>query len=178
MLFLAIGSYLLISSTKETEMPQKTFATLQNREKIQIKLTNQQAAVAVVAQNSTPPEGEQVADQSHTLTVEVVNTPAAMAQGLSGRTEIGADGMLFIFPTKEIKYFWMKDMQFDIDIVWIAGETVVGVSEQVPKPEAGTPDFRLETYSSSEPVNIVLELPSGDAKQLNISSGTVVQLVQ
>lgn len=174
LLLFALGGYYLVSNSKVKQMPERTVFQLQNRERVQILVKNQNDSGTDTSGDDLQTE----ASSSHTITVEVVNTPESMAQGLSGRTEIGADGMLFIFPTKEIKYFWMKDMQFPIDIIWIADDTVISVSEHVPIPDPETPDFRLEIYPSTEPVNVVLEIPAGDAKRLSIKPGTVVQLVQ
>lgn len=124
------------------------------------------------AQQFTDRERRVVTVGEHALEVEVVASAESTAQGLSGREAIGADGMLFVFPEKGIRHFWMPDMQFDIDIVWIDDTTVVGVTENVPKPLENQKN--LPTYSSSVPVNRVLELPSGKAKELSIVSGTTV----
>ncbi|MBI1872167.1 DUF192 domain-containing protein [Candidatus Collierbacteria bacterium] len=37
-------------------------------------------------------------------------------------------GMLFRYPTKGNYQFWMKDMKFDIDIVWITDNKVMGIN--------------------------------------------------
>ena len=66
----------------------------------------------------------------------------------------------------------MPDMQFNIDIVWISDEVVVGVLADVKKPLPG--QKALPTYSSEQPVNVVLELPSGRASELSIKPGSRV----
>ncbi|NCS97631.1 MAG: DUF192 domain-containing protein [Candidatus Pacebacteria bacterium] len=109
---------------------------------------------------------------AHTLEVEVVTTAESTAQGLSGREAIGADGMLFIFPGKSVRNFWMPQMQFDLDLVWVDDTVVTGVTKNVPKPAAG--QTALPTYASNRPVNIVLELPAGMADDLSIEPGTVL----
>ena len=107
------------------------------------------------------------------LEVEVVASAESTAQGLSGRESIGADGMLFVFPDSQVRRFWMPDMQFDIDILWIQDKTVVDISEQVPKP---LPEQKvLPTYSPTQPVNRVLELPAGKASELGIGIGASVE---
>ncbi len=114
----------------------------------------------------------ETAEQTTELMVEVVISPESTQQGLSGRSEIGADGMLFVFPQKEIRHFWMPDMKFNIDIVWINDETVVGIRENVLKP---MPLQKvLPTYTSNQPVNVVLELPAFRAQELSIQPGSRV----
>ncbi len=51
------------------------------------------------------------------------------SRGLSGKKSLAEDeGMLFVFELAGKYGFWMPDMRFDIDIVWIRGGRVVGVS--------------------------------------------------
>lgn len=66
-----------------------------------------------------------------TYTMEVVVSPSAQAQGLSGRADIGSDGLVFLFPQPKFQYFWMKDMQFPLDLVWISQGKVMGVTPHV-----------------------------------------------
>ena len=44
-------------------------------------------------------------------------------QGLSGRKSLNQDeGMLFVFENNEPHFFWMKDMNFPIDMIWISND--------------------------------------------------------
>lgn len=102
------------------------------------------------------------------LDVEVATTSAEISRGLSGRESFDLDGMLFIFPTPGKQNFWMKDMRFPLDLLWISGGKVIDILRNVPPPEPGTPDSQLKTYSSPGIVSHVLELPAGAASQLGI----------
>jgi len=106
--------------------------------------------------------------KSPKIQVELVNTGPSIEQGLSSRTELGADGMLFVFSQKHIPSFWMKEMRFDLDFVWLRGGQVVELTANVPAPPLGTPLSDLPTYSSTEPVEWVLELPAGSIKQWQV----------
>lgn len=110
----------------------------------------------------------------HELHVETVTSPKSITQGLSGRTEIGSDGMLFVLPERRIASFWMRDMLFDLDMVWIDGSVVVKIDEHVPAPAKGAPLSELPSYSSEVPVTHVLELPAGKAGELGISVGSLM----
>lgn len=109
------------------------------------------------------------------MEVEVVFTAASTAQGLSGRSEIGAEGMLFVFPNKQPRRFWMKEMKFDLDIIWIQNNKVVGITKNVPAPSPGISLSELELYPSPESVDIVLEVVSGDAEKRNITVGSKLE---
>jgi uncharacterized membrane protein (UPF0127 family) len=106
------------------------------------------------------------------LLVEVVNTSASLTQGLSGRPAIGSDGMLFVFPKSQKAGFWMKDMQFDLDLIWIDQNKILEITPNVPAP--ATPDAKLPTYSPQQPVDKVLEVPAGTAAELGLEIGSPI----
>jgi len=107
---------------------------------------------------------------------EVADSQEEITQGLSGRTVMSANpniqGMLFILPERKIPTFWMKDMQFPLDFIWIDKQLVVDVSENIPVPDNGKP---LNIYSPQYPVTHVLEVPAGFVKERNIKVGDVVK---
>lgn len=109
------------------------------------------------------------------LSVEVVNTPESRQRGLSGRDQIGSDGMLFIFPDLTQTRFWMIEMQFGLDFVWIADNKVIGLTENVPPPAPGTPVAELPTYGPSSSFDTVLEVPEGSIRRLGIELGDSVK---
>lgn len=101
--------------------------------------------------------------------VEIAETPASQAQGLSGRASLKEnEGMLFIFSGKAPQTFWMKGMRFPLDFVWIAEGVVVGITENAPA------DDGLLTYGSPESVDMVLEINAGEVARLGIKAGDLV----
>ena len=59
----------------------------------------------------------------------VAKTPEEWEKGLmSIRQKRDFDGMLFVFPEKEVKTFWNKETYLDLDLYWISGEDVIGKS--------------------------------------------------
>lgn len=106
--------------------------------------------------------------------VEVASTTISRARGLSGRDGLGENkGMFFIFDGLDSYGFWMKDMKFPIDIIWIKNDRVVGVTENAA-PEPGVPLRNLKIYSPPEPVDRVLEVPAGTVKRRGIKVGDKV----
>lgn len=109
------------------------------------------------------------------LVVEAVTTPASIEQGLSGRSEIGGDGMLFVFADDRVPSFWMKEMKFNLDFIWLRDGKVVGITRDVPHPNPNTPVNRLPLYKPNGPVDMVLEVPAGSAEQWQIEIGAQLQ---
>ncbi|MDZ4231272.1 MAG: DUF192 domain-containing protein [Patescibacteria group bacterium] len=110
--------------------------------------------------------------------VDVADSASKRALGLGGREPLAADeGMLFIFPSSANRSFWMKDVSFSIDIVWIAGDRVVGFAKEV-ESQVGEPIHQLIRYHSPEAVDKVLEVASGtvDGVGMMVGDGVNVKL--
>ena len=80
--------------------------------------------------------------------------------------------MLFIFPEPGIYKFWMKDMNFPIDIIWL-DETyhVVYVKKNAD------PKLYPETYQSGSPAVWVIETVAGFTDLHNVRIGDYVKVV-
>ena len=108
--------------------------------------------------------------------VDLAVTPAERQRGLSGRPSLDeATGMLFVYDEDASRTFWMPDMHFPLDMVWIRSDCVVaGVTADVPNPPLDTPRDRLPLYPSAGLVRFVLELNAGQAAQHDIQPGSTV----
>jgi uncharacterized membrane protein (UPF0127 family) len=128
-------------------------------------------------QNQTPAPGKQILVGAKTITVELANTPASRQKGLGDRASLGVDqGMLFVFDQKQVRpNFWMKDMKFSIDIIWISNDKVVQIDKAPAEP--GVPDSGLKVYIPAQAVDYVLEVNSGFSTSNNITVGTTVQML-
>ncbi len=106
------------------------------------------------------------------FTFEVVASPGARAQGLSGRTEVlPGHGMLFVFDRPDRYGFWMKDMIISIDIIWLADDgTIIGIEEDV------SPDTYPTAFYAPRPVRLVLETRVGEARNQGWEVGTKIPL--
>ncbi len=101
------------------------------------------------------------------IIVDVANTPKARTQGLSGRASLKEDeGMLFIFDSSGIYTFWMKDMNFPIDIIWINQNL-----EVVYIKKNATPESYPATFGPEENALYVLEVVSGFSETHNLKLG-------
>lgn len=112
------------------------------------------------------------------LLVEVSDTQETRNKGLSGRETLGEnEGMLFVFESKNIKpAFWMKDMKFSIDIIWIKDNKVAQITKEIPAPTPGTEDRNLPLYIPDAPIDYVLEVNSGFSDKNEIKAGDPIDL--
>ncbi len=92
------------------------------------------------------------------FTVQVADDPAERERGLSGRAQLpSGTGLLFTYPEAAPRAYWMPDMNFSIDLAWIADGRVLGVQTLAPCV-SGT---RCQRYPSPGAVDSVLEVPAG-----------------
>lgn len=109
------------------------------------------------------------------VAVEVANTDAERQKGLSGRASLDKDGgMLFVMNNKVIPTFWMKDMKFAIDIIWIKEGKIIQIDKNTLAPVPNTPDKNLKLYSPKAAVDYVLEVNSGYCDSNNIKVGDAI----
>ena len=103
------------------------------------------------------------------IPVEVSDTPEKRSLGLGKRDNLEKGwGMLFVFEKRIPHSFWMKNMRFPIDIIWLDNQRIVDLAENVPPPQEGESPKVMEPRL---PSNFVLELESGRARALGLKVG-------
>lgn len=104
------------------------------------------------------------------IKVELAITPEEKMQGLSGRQSLSAeDGLLFIFEESGKYSFWMKDMNFMIDIIWIAQDLQV-----VHIQKDASPESYPATFTPAQDAKYVLEVAAGFAEKNTLKVGDSV----
>ena len=106
------------------------------------------------------------------IKVELALTSGEQAQGLSGRQGLNYnEGMLFVFSQSGNYPFWMKEMNFPIDIIWLGEDLQVVYIKKDARPESYP-----ETYGPDEEAEYVLEVVSGFADKNNLQMGDTALL--
>ena len=113
------------------------------------------------------------------LFVFIANTDVQRQKGLSGMQPLSDnEGMLFNFKntTYTMPGFWMKDMLFDLDLIWISKNKIVGISKNVPRPKVcAVPPCELPLYYPPTNIDTVLEVKSGWSESHNIQTGMEIR---
>lgn len=99
--------------------------------------------------------------------VGIADNDASRAQGLSGRESLQEnEGLLFVFEHPDRYGFWMRDMYFAIDMIWIdSGKQIVHIESSV-EPETFPKVFRPEGDAL-----YVLEVNAGFSEKHDIEVG-------
>lgn len=107
------------------------------------------------------------------INLEVARSPQEQQIGLMYRKALAADrGMLFQFPSPQPISFWMKNTLIPLDMVFLRKGVVEYIASAVP-PCTADP---CPSYGPRTPIDMVIELRSGRAAELNLKVGDRLQL--
>lgn len=104
--------------------------------------------------------------------LEIAKTEEARLKGLGGRASL-ADccGMLFVFDKPGRHCFWMKDVPFALDMIWLdESKKVVHIEEDV------RPETYPDQFCNQGSAKYVVELNSGESGKNQLQVGQVVKL--
>lgn len=108
---------------------------------------------------------------------EVADTALKRTKGLQDHEPLAADeGMLFIFDDPREATFVMHNVDFPLDIIFIAGNGTVVNVEEAKVEQPGTSEADLARYHSDGPVKWVVEVNMGICQQYGIGPGTRVKI--
>jgi uncharacterized membrane protein (UPF0127 family) len=109
------------------------------------------------------------------LTAYMAVTNDQQVKGLSVKDHLKEnEGMLFVYEQPTRQAFWMKDMKFPIDIIWLdSNGTVVHIEDNL-QPCIITFAFICPSYVPDNDSHYVLETVAGFSKKHGIKVGTNV----
>lgn len=110
----------------------------------------------------------ETANGTVTLEMAVADTPEERHQGLSGTEELPADGMVFVYPDAGERAYVMREMNYPLDIVFVANGEVTAIHH------APVEDPPLTRYSGR--ARYVLELPYGWTTEHGVTVGDDVSV--
>lgn len=106
------------------------------------------------------------------LFVSLAANEAQRRQGLSNTQPLrDREGKFFVFPQSDRYGFWMKDMNYAIDIIWFDAQGyVVHIEREV------SPDSYPESFYPEVPARYVLEIAAGYSDYYGIALGQRMSL--
>ena len=105
-------------------------------------------------------------DRGCTYLLEIADSNSERIKGLSGKDSLAdGTGMLFVFEHPDEQCFWMKEMNFSIDMLWLDSDRkIIKIEENV------APDTYPSSYCA-ENTSYVLELNAGEASKQGMRLG-------
>ena len=108
------------------------------------------------------------------LRTEVADDSLSRKKGVAGRESIQADrAMLFIFDSEAMHGIWMKDVKFDIDIIWLDKEKKVVHIEEMISPKTFFEIPPKEFYPTVDSLYVV-ETKSGWVTDVGLETGDTI----
>jgi uncharacterized membrane protein (UPF0127 family) len=101
---------------------------------------------------------------------DIADTDALQELGLGNRASLGStSAMLFVFQHPGRYAFWMKDMEFSIDMIWLDqnGKIVTIAAD-------ATPESYPKSFNSTGNASYVVEVPAGTAAKEKIKTGDTI----
>lgn len=83
-------------------------------------------------------------------------------------------GMIFVFNTPEYYAFWMKDMKFPIDIIYIRKNKIIDIFKNVPAPKSE--NETLPIIKPKETADMVFEINAGLSDKYDFKIGDLVTI--
>lgn len=119
------------------------------------------------------PQESSIRIGNSTIEVETVNTRESRERGLSGRPNLEPNhGMLFVYEQPSLSCFWMKNMRFNIDILWFSEHRrLVHVEQNV------SPSSYPNNYCTPNPAKYVLEVSAGTSIQIGAYQNQTFEFV-
>jgi len=111
------------------------------------------------------------------ISVDISDTECKRVLGLSGRESLAdGAGMIFVFDVAGHYPFWMQDMNFPLDMVWVGDDLrVSGIEKDVaPSTFDAIDPSKSEIFGGQYLARYVLELPAGYADEKNIQVGNKI----
>ncbi len=103
---------------------------------------------------------------------EVADSPFERQQGLSGRQPLPlSDALLFVFDEPGKHCIWMKDMQFNIDILWFDNQ-----KRLVYEKRYISPDTFPQSFCPDDDTLYVVEMTAGAADNNQIKLGDKLEI--
>ncbi|MEG3435494.1 DUF192 domain-containing protein [Pannus brasiliensis CCIBt3594] len=107
------------------------------------------------------------------IDLEVARTGEQQAIGLMYRSSLPKNrGMLFPFPEARYARFWMKNVSIPLDMIFLEKGVVRAVFIDVP-PCSADP---CPVYGPSVPIDSVIELAGGRARELGVKKGDTIRI--
>ncbi|MEK6953215.1 MAG: DUF192 domain-containing protein [Nanoarchaeota archaeon] len=107
------------------------------------------------------------------INIEIADTKEEQILGLMYRDKLDENsGMLFVYNASEVRNFWMANMQFPLDLLFINEDKKIIKIE----PASLCENKICNIYSSNVPAMYVLEVNAKFSEENNIKAGDLVSI--
>jgi uncharacterized membrane protein (UPF0127 family) len=132
-------------------------------------------AIVLLNYNYQNKKTPQVTINNHIFNLAIAKTDTEKKIGLSKYRNIPQNfGMLFPFGKPDYYSFWMKNMKFPIDIIFIRNNKIVTIFKNASPPKSN--NELLPIYRNQNLSDTVLEINTGLSDKYNFKTGDLVKI--
>jgi hypothetical protein len=129
--------------------------------------------IAIIGINYLTPKPPFTIINGHLFSLYLAKTPNEREVGLAEFNKIeNNQGMLFLFNKPDYYSFWMKNMHFPIDIIFISNNKIVDIFKKVPVSK----NNNLPIYTTRQKADKVLEINAGLSDKYHIDINSIVNI--
>jgi uncharacterized protein len=112
------------------------------------------------------------------LTVQIADTEHRRADGLMFQEELPYDeGMLFVFDDSKKRTFWMSNMLFSLDIIWIDSQgKIVHIEKNVPPCDTTETETCPLYDGGGKDSKYILEVTAGFVDEYKITEDSKLEI--
>jgi uncharacterized membrane protein (UPF0127 family) len=123
--------------------------------------------IFLILRSSLAPKFKIIKINQKEILVEIADNKLKRKMGLSGRDFLPENqGMIFIFDKPDYYSFWMKNMKFPIDIIWVDENwQIIDITEKI------SPESFPKSFQPKKPIKYVIEVNAGFVEKNNIKIG-------
>lgn len=141
----------------------------------QLSRGRQATESASIAQRQIEEGKTRVKVRNLDIVAEIAASDKDKKKGLADRDSLAiSEGMLFVYDKSGIYTFWMKDVKFPIDIVWISRDKKIVDIVSSAEPEPDKDDEDLKRYRPDGESQYILEINAGLAGANGLAIGDEV----
>lgn len=97
-------------------------------------------------------------------------------RGIRNKKDIpDGTGVIFKFSSATNSPYWMKDMLFPIDIIWVDNNKIVDYAENLKVPFPNQPPESLRFYKPAVPASSAIEVKAGFIREFGLSKGDEIK---
>jgi hypothetical protein len=110
-------------------------------------------------------------EEDFCINVELAKTPKEKVRGLMYRESLGEnEGMLFMYEKEGYRAFWMRNMNFPLDIIWLDSDRIIiYIHENIPP--CTSEHCPLYSPSDGKKAQYILEVNAHFSRRNNLSIG-------
>lgn len=123
----------------------------------------------------TPVHSPMITIEGESFSLLLAKTANDQEKGLGYRRFLPEDqGMLFPLQQPSLAPFWMKGMEFPLDIIYIRNHRIIALYQNLQNPTRQQPQTPIIT--PPQPANEVLEINAGLSQKYHFKIGDIVSI--